>query len=91
MLKSTYRRKNTTDSRPPVPGSSVLLHKDADNNPQQFACALDMKTTRVLSLIHLCLFLPLVRPTILEHSGSAPARRASFPLPANPATARYSL
>ena len=69
----------------------MLLHKDVDNNLQQFACALDMTTTRVLSPIHLCLFLPLVRPSILEHSGNAPARRASFPLPANPTIARHSL
>ena len=68
----------------------MLLHKDVDNNLQQFACALDMTTTRVLSPIHLCLFLPLVSPSILEHSGSAPARRASFLLPANPAIARHS-
>ena len=38
-----------------------------------------------------CLLLPLVRASILEHSGNAPARRASFPLPANPAIARHSL
>jgi hypothetical protein len=91
VLRSTHRRKNATDSRPPVPCTSVLLHKDVDNNLQQFACALDMTTTRVLSPIHLCLLLPLVRPSILEHSGNAPARRASFPLPANPTIARHSL
>ena len=55
VLRSTHRRKNATDSRPPVPCTSVLLHKDVDNNLQQFACALDMTTTRVLSPIHLCL------------------------------------
>ena len=90
VLRSIHRRKNATYSRPPVPCTSVLLHKDVDNNLQQFACALDMTTTRVLSPILLCLILPLVSPSILEHSGSAPARRASFLLPANPAIARHS-
>ena len=88
VLRST--RKNATYSRPPVPCTSVLLHKDVDNNLQQFACAFDMTTTRVLSPIHLCLLLPLMSPSILEHSGSAPARRASFLLPANPEIARHS-
>ena len=90
VLRSTHRRKNATYFRPPVPCTSVLLHKKVNNNLQQFACALDITTTRVLSPIHLCLLLPLVCPSILEHSGSAPARRASFLLPANPAIARHS-
>ena len=78
-------------TRPPVPCTSVLLHKGADDNLQQCACALDITTTRVLSPTHLCLLLPLMRASILERSGNAPARRAFFPLPANPAIARHLL